>query len=111
MVWLESADLASDLKLELAYREVRLGCLLVELEDVVAVWLVIWLGSLVAVYTHWSVSLTVVDSGSVRAVDWDLVVVGTKSVSVGVVVRKKSALEHLIETRLNTRNSVGWCKS
>jgi hypothetical protein len=55
--------------------------------------------------------LVVGNSCSVRAVDRDLVVVSTESVSVGIRIREKSALEHLINRWLNTWDDVSWGES
>jgi len=77
----------------------------------VGVWLVVGTAALVAVDCHEAISLIIVDSGSVRAVNWNLVKVCTKSVSMGVRVREKSALEHLVIGRFNTRNQISGGKS
>ena len=50
---------------------------------------------LATVHDHWTITSHVVtQSSSVRAVNWDLVVVGAKSVSMSVRVVQKSALKH-----------------
>ena len=51
---------------------------------------------MVAVDSGGTISLIVSNSSPVRAIDRDLVVVSTESVSVGVGVREKPSLEHLI---------------
>lgn len=73
-----------------------------------AVGLVVGGGSLVAINAHRAVSLVVGDSGSERAVDGDLVIVGSESVSVGVGVGEESALEHSVVGGLNAWNHVAW---
>lgn len=61
-------------------------------------------GSLVTVDGHGTITLVVGDSSSVGAVDGDLVVVGTESVSVGVGIREETALEHLVQRGFHTGN-------
>lgn len=63
-------------------------------------------GSLVTVDAHGTVTLVVGDSSSVGAVDGDLVVVSTESVSVGIRVREQTALEHLVQRGFHTRHQV-----
>jgi hypothetical protein len=53
-------------------------------------------GALVSVHIHRAVSLVVGNSRLVRAVDRDLVVVGSKSVSLSIRVREESSLKHLV---------------
>ena len=65
----------------------------------------------ISVDSHESVSLSVTDFGSEWTVDWDLFVVSTKSVSVGISITEKSALEHLVHRWLHAWNKVGWGKS
>jgi len=57
-----------------------------------AVRFVVGSGSLVSINNHETISDTVGDSSSVGAVDGDLVVVSTESVSVGIRVGEKSSL-------------------
>ena len=73
-----------------------------------AVGLVVRGGSLVAIHVHGAVSLVVGHSGSEGAVDGDLVIVGSESMSVGVGVGEESALEHSIIGGLNAGNHVAW---
>jgi hypothetical protein len=75
---------------------------------VVAAGLVVDCTALIAVDSHGAVSLIISNSSSVGAVDGDLVVVGTESVSVGVGVREDSTLEHLVIGELNTWDDMGW---
>jgi len=75
---------------------------------VVAVWLVVNGAALISINSARAISLVVGNSSSVRAVDGDLVIVGTESVSVGVGVREDSALKHLISGELNTGDDMGW---
>ena len=60
----------------------------------------------VLVDSHGSVSLSVMDLGSVGAVDGDLVVVGSQSVSMSVGVREQSALEHLVKRGFHAGNEM-----
>ena len=82
-----------------------LGVLLWSVEDV---WLVVNSRPEVAVDCGGTVSLVVGNSGSVRAVDWDLLVVLAESISVGVWVGEESSLEHLIVGWLDTWDEVAW---
>jgi hypothetical protein len=75
---------------------------------IVTVGLVVGSTTLVSINSGGAISLIVGNSSSVRAVDGDLVVVGTQSVSVGVGVREDSALEHLVIGELNTWDNMGW---
>jgi hypothetical protein len=77
----------------------------------VAVGLVVNGAAMVSIDSARAISLVGGNSGSVRAVDGDLVVVGTQSVSVGVGVREDSALEHLVVGELNTWDDMGWGES
>lgn len=61
-------------------------------------------GSLVTVDVHGTITLVVGDSSSVGAVDGDLVVVGTESVSVGIRIREETTLEHLVQRGFHTGN-------
>jgi hypothetical protein len=54
-----------------------------------------------------TVSVNVIDINPIRTIDWHLIVVRPKSVSMSVCVREKSALQHLIERRLYSRDEVG----
>ena len=72
-----------------------------------AVGLVVNSAALVSIDSHGAISLVVGNSSSVRAVDGDLVVVGTESMSMGIGVREESALEHLISRGLNTWDNMG----
>lgn len=60
--------------------------------------------SLVTVDAHGTITLVVGDSSSVGAVNGDLIVVSTESVSVGIGVREKTTLEHLIQRGFHTRD-------
>ena len=60
------------------------------------VWLVVWRSTIVSVNNSSTVSNVRSDSCSVRAVNWNLLVVLSESMSVSIWVREKSSLEHLI---------------
>ncbi len=81
-----------------------------ERKRVERVGLVVDIGTLVAVVILGTVSLIGVDSDSVGAVDGELIKIGSQTVSVGVIVRKQSSLQHLVIRRLDARNHVGWRK-
>jgi hypothetical protein len=68
--------------------------------------LVVDFTSLVAVNAHGTVTDHVSSTSAVGAVDRDLLVVGTKSVSVGVGVGEKTSLKHLVKRSLNSGNQV-----
>ena len=75
---------------------------------VVAVGLVVNGAAMVSIDSARAISLVGGNSSSVGAVDRDLVVVGTESVSVSVGVREDSPLEHLVVGELNTWDDMGW---
>jgi len=58
----------------------------------------------VFVYSHWPISVSVVDFCSIGAVDGYLLEVGAKPMPVGVRVGEESALQHFIKGRLHTWN-------
>lgn len=60
----------------------------------------------VFVDSHGSITLRVVDFSSVWAVDWDLFIIGSKSVTMSVRIREETALKHLIERWLHSRHQV-----
>ena len=71
--------------------------------------LVVWLRAVAAIYGHETIAgVVVAHASAVRAVDGDLVVVGAKSVPVGVRVVDEASLEHLVVGGLNTWDHVGW---
>jgi len=73
--------------------------------------LVVGLGAVAAIDGHEAVAGVVVTHASaVGAVDRDLVVVRSKSVSVGVRVIDETALEHLVVGWFNTWDHVGGCE-
>jgi hypothetical protein len=61
--------------------------------------------SIVTLEGH-TITLVVWNAGSVRAVDGDLIVVSSKSVSLSVGVREETTLEHLVERSFNSGNQV-----
>jgi len=74
-------------------------------------WFVVWSLS-IAVQVHDSVSLIVSGSKSCSewAVDWNLMVVGSKTMSVGVSVIDESSLQHLAVRCFNAWNEMGRSK-
>jgi hypothetical protein len=74
---------------------------------IVAVGLVVDSATLISIDCHGAISLVVCNSSSVRAVNGDLVIVRAQSVSMGVWIRKDSALEHLIIRELNAWDDMG----
>jgi hypothetical protein len=67
--------------------------------------------SLISIYISRAISLIVCNSSSVRAVNRNVIEVGTKSVSMSIWVGEKSTLKHLIIRRFNTWDQVSWGKS
>jgi hypothetical protein len=61
-----------------------------------SVWLIDWSAAEVAIDSGGTITLVVGNTSAVGAVDRNLVVVGAKSVAVGVRVREKTTLEHLV---------------
>jgi len=74
------------------------------------VWLIIRFASGVTIHDGWTISLHVGDSSSVRAVDWNLLVILSESVSMSVWIGEESSLEHLIVGWLDTWDKVAWSK-
>lgn len=64
------------------------------------------LRTLVSIDSHWAVTYVVVNACAVWAINWDVFVVGSKSMSVSVGVVQKSSLEHLIIGRFNSWNEM-----
>ena len=73
--------------------------------------LIVGCASLVSIDGGRAIPLIVGNSSSVGAVDGNLIIVGTESVSVSVGVREKSALEHLVSRELNAWDNVSRGKS
>jgi hypothetical protein len=76
------------------------------LEISMAVWIVVRLRTLSSLLLR-TISLTIVQPGLVRTVDFKLVVIGTESMSMSVGVAEKSSLKHLVERRLDSWHHVG----
>jgi len=64
-------------------------------------------GSLVSIDAHESISLVVSHAGGVRTIDGDLKIVGSKSVTMSVIVGEETSLKHLVGTGLNSWNKIG----
>lgn len=58
--------------------------------------LIVRVGALVAIDAHGAISLVVVQSGSIRAVDGNLVIVCAESVAMSIRVGKQPALKHFV---------------
>lgn len=69
---------------------------------------VVWSAAQVTVDIHETISHVWVEDTSNWAVDWNLLVVDTQSVSVGVWVREQSGLQHWVSRWLHVWNSVTW---
>lgn len=61
---------------------------------------------MVSVDAHGAITLTVGNTSSVWAVNGDLIVVSSESVTMSVRVREKSTLEHFVHRRFHTRDEV-----
>lgn len=68
--------------------------------------LVVDFALLISVNAHLAVTDHVRDASAVGAVDRDLLVVGTESVSVSVGIREETSLQHLIERSFDSGNQV-----
>ena len=77
------------------------------LRPVERVRLVVGPGSVVAIHSHWSVTLVVVGAGAVGAVNRDLGIVGAQSVAMSVRVGEQTSLEHFILAGLDAWHGVG----
>ena len=66
--------------------------------------------AVVAINRHLSITLERVESVE-WGVDWDLLIIDTKSVTLGIWVREQTGLKNWIGRWLNTWNKVGWCES
>ena len=74
-----------------------LGIGLVLYRSVNRIGLVVWSRSVVAINRHESISdIVCTHASTVRAVDWNLIVVGAKSVTVSVRIVQKTSLKHLV---------------
>ena len=60
------------------------------------VWLVVWTSTLVSDDGGGSISEVSMNSSSVWAVNWDLLIVLSESISLSIWVREESSLEHLV---------------
>ena len=89
----------------------RLSILTVVVWRSIHIWLMVDSISLVSINSKETVSLPIVDSSSVWAVDWNLSVVTTESVSVSIWVREQSSLEHLVLRGFNSRDEMAWGES
>jgi len=72
------------------------------------VWLIVRANSSISCHIHWPISLIIWNSCSVWTVNRNVVMVSSKSMPVGIRIRKKSALEHFIVRKLNAWNSICW---
>jgi hypothetical protein len=85
------------------------GVLLVLNWAEVGLWLVIWLAAIVAIDAHGAITdIVSTEACSKWAVNWDLLVVWSETMSVGVWVVEESALEHLVVGWLNSWHQVRW---
>ena len=48
-----------------------------------------------------------VDNGNNRSIDWQLLIVGSKTMTVGIRVREKTGLKNGVGRRFNVRNEMG----
>ncbi len=73
--------------------------------------LVIWSASLIACHICWPISLIVWNPCSIRAINWNVIEVSTKSMPVSIWIWEQSSLKHLIIGRLYSWHKVTWWKS
>lgn len=74
------------------------------------IWEIVWCTSLVVVEGHWTISLIVLNWHSVWAVNWQLQVVWSQTVTVCVSVREQATLQHLVRRGFDSRNKMTWSK-
>jgi hypothetical protein len=74
----------------------------------ILIWFKVDLTTLVSINSKESISLTIVNCSSVWAIDWNLGIVASKSVPVGVWIGEKPTLKHLVIGWLNTWNKMRW---
>lgn len=67
---------------------------------------IVRVGTVVAIDSHSAITLEGVESFE-RSIDRDLLIVGSKTVTMGIRVRKESRLEDRVDGGLNTRHHVG----
>ena len=73
---------------------------------VIGVRFVVWSRALIPIYSHESVSLVICNLGAKRPVDRNLSVVNAKTMAMGVRIREKTSLKHLVDGGLNSGNHV-----
>jgi len=76
-----------------------------------AVRLVVGFGALVSVDIHETITMVIIWSGSEWAIDWDLVIVNSKSMSVGVRVGEKTSLKHSVSRGFNSWDQMSRAES
>ncbi len=69
--------------------------------------LIVDLRSEVAIHIHWPITLVVISTSTVRAVNRDLSVISPETMAMGVRVREQASLEHLVLGGLNAWDGVG----
>lgn len=65
---------------------------------------------MVAVDSHWSIAMPIVDFRPVGAVNWNLLIAGAQSVPVSVRVGEEPALQHFIGGGFHAGHEVTWRK-
>lgn len=80
------------------------------LEIRMSVWIVIRLRTLTSLLLR-TISLTIMQSCSIRTVDLKLVIIGSESMSMSISVAEESSLKHFIKRRFDSRNHVGRAES
>merc|ERR1712086_421140 len=73
--------------------------------------IVIWASFLVSIHSHWSVSLIALSRCAIGTINWDLQIICTQAVTMGVRVREQSSLLHFIRAWLDSVHQMGWAKS
>merc|ERR1712172_90854 len=66
---------------------------------------------LVSINCHWAVSLIALGLCTVGTIDWDLQIICTQAVTMGVGIREQSSLQHFIRARFNSGHQMGRAKS
>jgi len=73
-----------------------------------SIWFVVWSTAIVTVGNSCTISNIRCNSSSVWAIDWNLLVVLTESMSMSIWVGEESSLEHLVHGWFNTWDQMTW---
>jgi len=71
-------------------------------------WFVVHFTSKVAVVAVWTISKTMVKSCSIWAINWNLSIIGSKSMSMSIWVREETTLQQSVSRRFNSWYEMTW---